>query len=821
MIFKALKSTAARLQNGQGPRPRLVGFVYPFAFLALIAALWINGEWIAPSETVPLMWARISGRVDQLATTASLIAALALAVFGFPRWTKTRMTATVTLLVLLLVHMVAHGKLQEIGTDSHIELMRANSKEISDYLKGFVLVSGYNAFDAMALVVFAVVCALIARVCRKVTPSLVTGCCTGLFLAYASAANVALLPSMSAHAILFENFEVSLEMGNTINAAPIVDAAETPNVVVFIGESTSREAFDRHAPAVLAGSMGSTDELRHTIAYRDVISAHSHTFPSLFRALSVSADHEGDRFRLEQETRRASIVKLLAQSGYNVEWYSDQAEAGRQDWLDSLFGKSAALRFVSGDIPGLQPHARPFDDELIREFFRRTSVTKTRRVVSFIHGYAGHWPYCDNIPQAWAAKAKLPWSNGFPPEAIFGDLPLLNTRRHLQNIACQEAATAYTRNNFDRLVDHVDGSQQPVVLIYFPDHGEDPFDGTAHDSSRSSPRHLEIPFLVHFNDSAIQRFPELFNRAKENSSKPFSLDWFSQSLLDLAHLPLKATDRFSMFASSPASLPRFALMRQDIRGRRAVIAIDKDVADRPTSVALSGHDFFKKRVLLNELSSSDAQHVCGHRNDSLLKASEAGELFACLELDIVIDKKLNQLHVVHPPKADNGLQLAQVLALPSIQGRRVWLDVKNLTPDTMSSFAQNVLASFPPHRRQDVLIETDAADPSLRVALRGLVEGGFRLSYYVPDSVATCASPMASDTCQQSAKQIAHVIATMPFTDVSCDIHAFAFISQIQFDRAVMLNTWDLAARRKEDILKYLSPRLRNFIIPYRSRFDY
>lgn len=814
MSMEAAPSTASA---SSGERMTLWAWVLPLASIALLAAFWANAEWLVPSETISISWARLASRADALATTATLIAATVLVLFGLPTWSRRRAVSASSLVVILLLHLIAHGKLQEVGTDSHVELMRASAGEILDFLRGFVLVSGYNKLDTLALMAFAVVSSGLAWSLRRRTPRVVTIACVIILLLHAFLTNASLLPGFSTRRDSLETFEAILRA--TDGAVSPVDprTEQGPNVVIYIGESTSRSDFERQrSSGADAGSSAATVE------FSDFVTAHSHTFPSLFRALTVSSDHPGDRFRLEQETRRASVVKMLTKKGLTVEWYSVQAESTRQDWLDTLFGSDAKTRYLTGDIANGKSRPRAFDHEMVTHFIDHSVIMKQSRVVSFLHGFAGHWPYCQNIPEQWQTKSRLPWSQTLPPAAALGDLPLFDSKRHLESIACHEAATAYTRSNIQKLVSSLERSPQPTVIIYFSDHGEDPFDASAHDSSRSSPRHVEIPFVLHFNAAAMQRYSAQYRNAAANSRKPFSLDWFSHSLLDLAGLRSNDSSTYSVFSKHTAPHPRFALMREDVHGRRAVVAIDTDVPQRPPSVSLSGHDFFKKRLLLNQLAASDSQRVCGHRNDSLLKAAEAGELFSCLEMDIVIDSQHNQLHVVHPPKADNGLLLEQVLSLPSLRGRRIWLDVKNMAPDTVSTFMQNVRSTIPREQRSNVLIETENADPALRDHLRELVEDGFQLSYYVADPDASaCDSADTMALCQKIARQVADVIDTMPFTDVSFDVHAYKFILQIPFSRPVMLNTWDLSARTKDDIVSRMSPRLRNFIVPYRSHFDY
>ena len=80
-------------------------------------------------------------------------------------------------------------------------------------------------------------------------------------------------------------------------------------------------------------------------------------------------------------------------------------------------------------------------------------------------------------------------------------------------------------NEYDTAIKYIDSSlkevmkcmgtkfkknPQPMVFIYFSDHGESPATARGHDSSRLTYEMLHVPFAIFFNDKAFELYKDKF-----------------------------------------------------------------------------------------------------------------------------------------------------------------------------------------------------------------------------------------------------------------------------------------------------------------------
>lgn len=764
-------------------------------------------------ELQPLLAVKLMRRADDLGLSAVLIVLL-LELIALTWGGATRRIAVLLAGLALLTNLLGHGKLESLGVDSVSELSRTNAAEAWAFVKGFVLVSNYAHADRVALGGLTVIAGVLLLALRRRSPRWASSVSIAGLVLFCS-----LLAATHLRAIFGEwhklaAFESRLRAVAPEPLSPAGDAA-APNIVVIIGESMPRDSFLDAFKAPTAGA---------TVVFDDVISAHSHTFPSLLRALTLSRSPLQDQFVAETALERQSVVDALNRAGKRTEWYTNQSFGDHVDWIAELFGRSAKRsRF---NIPDWRDSdaRRPLETELFSTVLASSALTRERGVASFVHTFAGHWDYCAGIPGDAAARAATVWT--LPtrsPEAFFGNLPLLSATRHLRNIACHHAAVAYNVAELSRLLEAIDQSALPIVALYFPDHGEDVYDGSAHDSSRNSFRHIEVPLILHFNPSAHARHPGLVEAASRNSHVPYSLEWVSDTILDLQGLRHPERPWMSLTADTLETPARFSLLRTDVDQVTSIVAVDRDLPQLRGPIRLAGHDFFARRRMMASLSPDNADRICGHRNNSLLKFQEAARLFRCLEVDVVIDVTHEELQILHPPKPDTGLSLRHLLStLPSGRRPRLWLDVKNLGVDTVASLHRQLNALFPPAVRREVFVETGNSDARLAVPLAAMVADGYPLSYYLDaDRAAACQSVAEKVRCAGYGDEIAATVERLPFTDLSYEIVAHDYLQGLRLSRPLRLNTWDLRVQAAADIRPAVLKAVDRYIVPYRSRFDY
>jgi hypothetical protein len=585
-----------------------------------------------------------------------------------------------------------------------------------------------------------------------------------------------------------------------------------PRLVVYIGESTNREFYRALRERV------ESRPFKNNIVYFDqVISPHSHTTPSLLRELTVSEDPFRDQLKYDTELWRANLISVLNHTGVGVAWYSNQ---GQDEWPALLFGKEANRWYFEKQPWGSAfsgPH-KP-DSGMLAQF--RSAIRTPGSSAVFFHSYAGHFPYCDHLPSDTpSALPDIRTSVHF--KAAFGDLPTLNEQGHVREINCYDRALAYIALNLDSVMQEMWAAAQPMVLLYFSDHGEDVLDATGHESGIASYRKIEVPLIAFFNAAARRDYESEFNAARNNKSSRYSLAWISDSLADIAGLSYKR-DLLSIFRPIDRTPDRYSSLRL-YHGKRFIIAVDDD-RDARGIATLSDIDLYEKRRLIHSLAPESQNHICAHRADSLMKFNEASEVFSCLEVDLVVAPAAQQVYVFHPPKENNYLTLRDLLLYHSGRWSKLWLDTKNLNTSNGAFYLQylNELFAFP--ERREILIETsvdNSEDAQVRDMLANFRQSGYHLSFYLPTPQGVRCSQFAmASGCAEFAEHVVETISNLPYDSLSFDIRAKFVAKAIQRRQPIQLNTWDADLKEASEIDPEILGQASMYLIPYRSRFDY
>lgn len=406
--------------------------------------------------------------------------------------------------------------------------------------------------------------------------------------------------------------------------------------------------------------------------------------------------------------------------------------------------------------------------------------------------------------------------------AVFGDLLVLNWQRHLREINCYDRALAYIAGNLDVVMKEMWKATEPMVLVYFSDHGEDVLDGTGHDSGSATFRKIEVPLVVFFNQAAGRQYRHALDAARANKGIPYSLAWISDSLLDIAGLAYKR-DLLSIFRGLDQTPDRYSSLRIE-HGKRFVIAVDGD-RDAQGVAFLTNIDLYAKRRLIRSFPRGWQDRICSHRADSWMKFNEAAQVFPCLEIDLVVDAAGGQVYVFHPPKPNSYLSLKDLVSSQPRSWSKLWLDTKNLDRSNAEFYLQYLNQLFEPGQRPGILIETSLGrsdDARLRGMLANFRNSGYGLSYYLPtkDGIR-CSQSAKADGCSEFADRVLVTISNLPYSSLSFDVQAKFLAEAIERRHNIQLNTWDVNLKQASDIDSELLGAVSMYLIPYRSRFDY
>ncbi len=770
----------------------------------------------------------VINKIDQVSflLVAGLVLAIILSLLYFHRPRQCKSLLVFFLLVVIST-LLLKGKFDNMGTDSVAELIHTNSQEARDFVESYL--SYVNVSVKECIVLFGPLLLIPAygflmrgqyaeQQFKDFKWSLkIIG---GIYLV--TIASFIYQLATNYHSI--DYFKRRLDNA-TVAVQPVIERTrDAPNIVVYIGESTSKENLPIYANQPLLPD-ALQDIKQDLIIYSDVITSFSHTFPSLYRAFSVSADPYRDQFLLVKDVHRANSIALLNQFGRETYWISNQNLAGQWDWNSELFGKHASHTKILNSPARHKPYAggtRKTDKALISAYQQHAHHLSKPNQVLFLHSYAGHGDYCKNIPSE-DRRTSGQLVPPLPQKALFGDVYIGDIGQRMEDIDCYDSVMSFISKNLRTVIDDIAQRPAPIVFLYFADHGEEIFEGTGHDSRKNSFRHIEIPFLIYFNAAAKQAYPDLYQAAQDNRNQPYSIEWLADTLLDLAGLAHKERAWLSVFKQREQPFPkRYALRRTDFRGNQFILAVDDEDASTSFALLNQGHDYYRKRRIYNAFPAEEKSKICSYRTNSLMKYREAARIFGCVEVDITIDAKTGNLYAYRPPQANNYLKLEDLIRFgPPISGKLL-LGISNPNKKNLGMLHDQLNRLFDRSHRDRVVIEISRFNGIDKAELRRLVSAGYKLFYTLPEDLGIgCARRPKQDECVRFRHDILPVMEQAGVQGLAFDIEAVPFVASLHAGHKLAYNIKDLSVKSREDINSEMLAQSHSYSIPYHSAFDY
>lgn len=552
------------------------------------------------------------------------------------------------------------------------------------------------------------------------------------------------------------------------------------DLIVVIGESLSRHhmrlyGYPRETTPRLSERR---DDL---IVFNDVISTHSHTIPSLLDAFSFQ-HRQARREPYEVE----DIVNVAERAGFSTRWLSNQNPVGVWDNLIVALARQTGRVVFHSSGGGTVMERDVFDEGMLPSLDAVLQEADPRKLI-FVHLMAAHSPYCRNLP------AKIRSADGsifsLPADAaLFGEYRPKGTlsrpnkeRRYIERINCYDSAVRYVDEVLGGILDRLDQSPRPALLVFFADHGEAPLLGTGHDSRRHSHFHVEIPFVLWANGVFRSAHEERWNSFAANRDVPGSLIDLSFTLADLAQIyGIADMKRRSLVSRDFERFPRATLHER--------VGYDEwSVSSDPVEKARAN-----MLRLCNKWGERKCAKIWAHRVNSLGAFLEARLVFTGIELDVLFDPKTREFRVHHPPAKDVGLTFEGMLGLDDGK-MRYWLDWKNPSVEELSAALERLEFLHQSHDLKDrTIIEMGSVWPE---AAR-VNDGGWRSSYYLPTAAIREAldadDPMRS---KKLADELLQTVARGAFGAVSYDARIRPFVDEFLREALQELklseSTWD------------------------------
>jgi len=592
--------------------------------------------------------------------------------------------------------------------------------------------------------------------------------------------------------------------GGTLSAPGSAEMSFRGNLIFVLGESTGRRhlqvyGYHRETTPRLAALR---DQL---LIQRDTIAPHSHTIravPAMFR---LGAFEEGGAGKPQP-----GLLNRLRAGGFETWWLSNQSEFGLYDNLVAVMGKTADhARFNRKSFLSTR-QGDSYDDRLLGQMAQALAGPGGKKAI-FLHLLATHGAYADRVPPG--AGGALAADDGSLGAKYFGGA---EDRGQLVND--YDNAIRYVDGLLGSIIDTAARLPEPTVVVYLPDHGEDPDAGTGHNSARHSAEHVEIPNIWYLNPPALRQLGAKAENFRRQAGLPFTTSDLSDTLLDL----LGATpDTYDVTRSLFSNRYRPG-KRQTMCDGSSCIDYDEPGGGggmEPREIARAALG-----ILRREQPRVYAR-LWAHRVDSLGKLLSAKQLFAGVELDVVFQPETGRFHVNHPPAADAGLELEDYLqACADRPDLRFWFDWKNAGEVQLSAALgqwRELDRRFAISARSIIETGPEAVSPELAQ----IAEAGFTHSYYLPrDAVMRCVAAPDGADCASLGKRLASVAARVGASHVSFPFADLPFYERHAGEfRAFKKLTWNLALEPGRAILGEHLADYRDFdviLVTFATPFD-
>ena len=560
-------------------------------------------------------------------------------------------------------------------------------------------------------------------------------------------------------------------------------------VVVYIGESTSAMNFGVYGypRATTPQLLRLRNEDPGLILFDNVMATFTHTSQSLLETLSIGLDASQNAQPI-MTRQRLSLVDLLADSHVPVALLSNQGETGTWNMASRIvFRKAKRTYSVKSGAAGNADFKipRPYDLDfftpelaaLLRDLPRKSPS------VIFLHSYAGHGGldgYLTALPAAFRGKVDDFLTNRLPVQ-IFGDVvnqPLVT--QLTEGAETYDAAMRYVDFSISQIIAQVSKVEEPVVYLYFSDHGESSFSASGHESSRFKLEMGRVPFVMYFNQAARNQYADLYAKYRSLSG--------GTSISTLAQVPATVIDLLGGSAQARRELPELTGVIGDPAGKPPPPVLVRSTGSGDTFVSLTNTESIASPLAQGGLvtnAADDATRVyvarqtrvlaptllCYGKADTLasaLRGALAGDCVGIALASSGADAFTTSLGPGQPP----GPGLASILRIVEPQKRSLWIDATAAgLPGSCESLGRALAADGQASTRT-IGFPADAPKPgsALLTCAGKLRDLGLRVALQVPTGqLLSCAgdSPASAQVCKDLDAELDVAIASGNFTDLA------------------------------------------------------
>lgn len=507
------------------------------------------------------------------------------------------------------------------------------------------------------------------------------------------------------------------------------------HVIVYIGESTTSLHWGLSGyPANTTPELSDfSKKFEGLLNFNNVKSTHTHTSRSLLEALSLSISNES-AFVQTVDAKRASLPAVLSLLNIPSSLLSTQRRSGAANYASTIIFSHVQDKNYAEEFSHLLGSAmggvEVFDHQ---HFFADPSIFNKEGVhsrVTFLHSYAGHFNYHQNIPENFRQTDSAFFAHA-TPELLYGNKVKFSDTSITR---AYDDALRYVDRNLSFLVNSIQHIKQPTVVVYFSDHGESVETGKVHDTAAYQTEMSHIPFLLYFNEAAQQAIPEIYQEFKQASidDRPSTLAQLSPTVLRILGYEASKTgqDLKGVGLDTEEKLPPIVVRKigqglSYIRSSHQQLDAPEgsiDSTDNATNIWLSRQKRFGHEA---------APMLCYSEANSFAKAIRAGLTADCLTISLGLDEQ-HQLIVLpnnsQSTEANRWLLEAIEKTAQSYQVK-LWLNASAIESEQACALIAQQLNSV-----QNTVVQLNI-DGTMTKSCQQLAESGVEFAMNVPNNI--------------------------------------------------------------------------------------
>ncbi len=302
---------------------------------------------------------------------------------------------------------------------------------------------------------------------------------------------------------------------------PYKDSASSSNkatnVVVVIGESAHKRHHSLYGyPLLTNPNLESfADSL---IVFTDVVGSSMTTAGNMERILSFKEDDatcgDGLKFPL--------LVDLFNEMGYKTFWLSNQERTGTVSNTSGVMAMNAnVIKYVGAENSEDALCVR-YDRALLPPMCEAFNDSVANKLI-FLHLLGSHVEYKARYPEEFEHFSGKDEQDKFKYSWLDDD----KAKRRAE----YDNSIRYTDYLLGEVILTASRCEEPSIVIYFSDHGEEVYDYGPYSGRNENT--VQVPFIVYANKSYSSANPEIMKRLAEVKDKPMSTANFVHLLISL------------------------------------------------------------------------------------------------------------------------------------------------------------------------------------------------------------------------------------------------------------------------------------------------